>query len=124
MERRGGFTAILKACVLMRGRASTALSVALPIDLALAAIEALFQFRVVRAYHFAGKLGMSTALEGISIAYLYSIFVVLDTIVNCMFFKSCKTYSWTEQKGRHSCRREFAEEDSAGYVSLTTEELP
>lgn len=111
--------AILKACALIRGRTSTALLLALPVNMALAAIEALFQFRVVRAYHFAGKLGASMALEGIFIAYLYSIFIVLDTVVICIFFKSCKTGYWIEQEGRYSYRIEFAgEEDSDVYVRL------
>lgn len=125
MERCGGYMAILKACVLIRGRASTALSLALPVNLALAAVEALFQYRVVRAYHFSEKLGSSLALEGILIAYLYSIFIVLDTVVNYMFYRSCKTGSWIEQEGRHSYWIEFAEEASNCYISIKTmEELP
>ncbi|XP_059444232.1 uncharacterized protein LOC132176122 [Corylus avellana] len=121
MERCGGYMAILKACALIRGRTSTALLLALPVNMALASIEALFQFRVVRAYHFAGKLGASMALEGIFIAYLYSIFIVLDTVVICIFFKSCKTGYWIEQEGRYSYRIEFAgEEDSDVYVRLRT----
>ncbi|KAG2679324.1 hypothetical protein I3760_11G046600 [Carya illinoinensis] len=119
MERWGGYMTILKACVLMRGRTSTALSLALPINMALAAVEALFQYRIVRAYHFAEKLGSSMVFEGIFIAYLYSIFVVLDTIVNCMFFKSCKTDS-----ASLSCSVEIAEEEGDhGYTSLRTKEI-
>ncbi|KAM4106985.1 hypothetical protein ACB094_04G107600 [Castanea mollissima] len=125
MERCGGYMAILKACVLIRGRASTALSLALPVNLALAAVEALFQYRVVRAYHFSEKFGSPSALEGILIAYLYSISIVLDTVVNYMFCRSCKTGSWIEQEGRHSYWIEFAEEDSNCYISIKTmEELP
>ena len=118
--------AILKACVLIRGRASTALSLALPVNMALAAIEALFQYRVVKAYHFAEKLGPSMALEGILIAYLYSILIVLDTVVTFMFCRSCKkTGSSIEQEGRHSYRIQFAEEDKNCYVSIKTmEEFP
>ncbi|KAE9467211.1 hypothetical protein C3L33_00871, partial [Rhododendron williamsianum] len=87
MDKRGGFLAVLKACVLIRGRTATALALAIPVNMALAAVEALFQYRVVRAFHTATS---STALEGIFIAYMYSIIVVIDTIVNCEFFKSCK----------------------------------
>lgn len=126
MERCGGYMAILKACVLIRGRASTALSLALPINMALAAIEALFQYRVVKAYHFDEKLGPSMASEGILIAYLYSILIVLDTVVTFMFCRSCKkTGSSIEQEGRHSYRIQFAEEDKNCYVSIKTmEEFP
>ncbi|XP_040987637.1 uncharacterized protein LOC121235354 [Juglans microcarpa x Juglans regia] len=118
IERCGGYMTILKACVLMRGRTSTALSLALPINMALAAVEALFQYRIVRAYHFAEKLGSSMVFEGIFIAYLYSIFVVLDTIVNCMFFKSCK-----KDSASLCCSVEIAEvEGDHGYAILRTKE--
>lgn len=125
-ERSGGYLAILKACILIRGRTATALSLALPVNLALAAIEALFQYRVVRACHFAGKLGSSMALEGLLIAYLYSVLVVLDTIVSFMFFKSCKPSSWADQEGKHSGGIEYRDEESCGgYGNLKTlKELP
>ncbi|KAF5957661.1 hypothetical protein HYC85_004886 [Camellia sinensis] len=91
VDKCGGFQAILKACVLIRGRTATALALALPANMALAAIEALFQYRVVRAYYFTKSSNSSTALEGMFIAYLYSIIVVIDTIVTYVFFKSCKS---------------------------------
>ncbi|KAK2655642.1 hypothetical protein Ddye_008694 [Dipteronia dyeriana] len=87
MERCGGYMAILKACLLLRGRPSTALSLALPLNLAMAGIEALFQYRILRDYH----LGMaSMAFEGMLISYLYSISLLLDTVVTCMLYKTCK----------------------------------
>ncbi|KAI5569034.1 hypothetical protein BDE02_12G051700 [Populus trichocarpa] len=49
MERFGGYLAILKACVMIRGRASTALLLILAVNIALAGVEALFQYRIVRA---------------------------------------------------------------------------
>ncbi|KAK9278183.1 hypothetical protein L1049_027743 [Liquidambar formosana] len=128
MERCGGHLAILKACIVIGGRASTALSLALPVNLALAAVEALFQYRVIKALHLAGKPTYSMALEGLFIAYLYSILVVLDTIVSCMFFKSCKTGSLIEQDGigRYSYRIELDEEDAIAFVKLknSEEEIP
>lgn len=82
---------ILKACELIRGRNSTALSLALPLNMALAAIEGLFQYRVVGAYNYkTGNPTSAMALEWMLIAYLYCIFIVLDTIVSCVFYKSCK----------------------------------
>ncbi|TXG51702.1 hypothetical protein EZV62_024226 [Acer yangbiense] len=88
MERCGGYMAILKACLLLRGKTSTALSLALPINLAMAGIEALFQYRILRGYR---RLGIaSMAFEGMLISYLYSIFLLLDTVVTCMLYKSCK----------------------------------
>ncbi|KAF5459702.1 hypothetical protein F2P56_019624, partial [Juglans regia] len=127
MEQCGGWMAILKACIFIRGRTSTALSLALPLNMALAAVEALFHYRVVRAYHFAEKIGSFIALEGMFIVYLYSVIIVLDTILNCMFFKNCKTDSWIDQKGRQYSYWpvEYEEEDNDVDVSLRTiEELP
>lgn len=115
--------AILKACVLIRGRTSTALSLALPLNFGLAAIEALFQFRVVRAFNVDGNFGSSMVFEGIFIAYLYSIVAVLDTVVSCLFFKSIKVGSWMEdQEGtkviNSSCngfKYEDHEEENCGF---------
>ncbi|KAH1248632.1 hypothetical protein AAZX31_05G023900 [Glycine max] len=122
MEGHGGYLAILKACLLLRGRTSMALFLALPVNVALAAIEALFQFRVVRPYHIAGIARPCVALEGIFIAYLYSIFIILDTIVSCIFYKSLKTGSWISQEDKHSLRIEFPEEGKYGYMG--TKDLP
>ncbi|KAL0442220.1 UNVERIFIED_CONTAM: hypothetical protein Sradi_0160900 [Sesamum radiatum] len=90
IERQGGFNSILKACVLIRGRTATALSLAVPINMALAAVEALFQYRVVRAYRQATTPDSSMVLEAMLIAYLYAILLVLDTILGFAFLKSCK----------------------------------
>ena len=125
MEGHGGYLAILKACVMIRERTSMALFLALPVNVALAAIEALFQFRVVRAYRIAGKAGPYVALEGIFIAYLYSIFVILDTIVSYMFYKSIKAGSLADHEDKHLLRIEFPEEDNDGYMGTKNfEELP
>lgn len=110
-EEHSGFLAILKACVLLRGRTSTGLTLAVVVNLALAAIEAFFHYRVVRGYHGAGGLtGFPMALEGILIAYLYSVFVVVDTVVSFMFFKSCKTGCLIDQQGTCSYRTEIMED--------------
>ncbi|KAF1875609.1 hypothetical protein Lal_00006239 [Lupinus albus] len=112
MEGHGGYLSILKACVLIKEKTSIALFLALPVNLALAAIEALFHFRVVRTYHMAGKEWPCVALEGIFIAYLYSIFIILDTIVSCMFYKSFKTgSSWIHMEDKLLLRIEFPEDN-------------
>ncbi|CAI8610097.1 unnamed protein product [Vicia faba] len=114
MEGHGGYSAILKACILMRGKTSMALFLALPVNVALAAVEALFHFRVVREYHIVGKARPFLVLEGIFIAYLYSIFIILDTTVSCLFYKRLKTESWIVQ-----------DKDSYGYIgNKNFEELP
>ncbi|KAG8388714.1 hypothetical protein BUALT_Bualt02G0154100 [Buddleja alternifolia] len=89
-ETNVGFVSILRACFVIKGRTTTALSLALPMNMALAAIEALFQYRIVRAYHQSTALDSAMVFEGLFIAYLYSILIVLDTIVGCMFWRSCK----------------------------------
>jgi hypothetical protein len=121
MEGRGGYSAILKACFLLRGKTSMALFLALPVNVALAAIEALFHFRVVREYHIVGKARPLVVLEGIFIAYLYSIFVILDTTVSCLFYKSFKTgESCIDQEDMH-----FQDEGNYGYIdNKSFEELP
>ncbi|XP_008790099.2 uncharacterized protein LOC103707406 [Phoenix dactylifera] len=89
-ENNGGYLSILKALVLIRGRTATAITLALPASLGMAAVEALFQCRVMRPYHLSGKSNPSVIWEASLITYIYSLLVVLDTIVTCMFLKSCK----------------------------------
>ncbi|XP_028787133.1 uncharacterized protein LOC114743105 [Neltuma alba] len=126
MEGRGGYLAILKACVLLRGRTSMALLLALPMNMALAVIEALFHFRVVRAYRVGGRAEPSMALEAIFIAYLYSIFIVLDTIVASMFYRICKTRSRiNDEDGKLLVRIEISGEDNYEFEKTKNfEELP
>ena len=75
----GGYLATLRAFVLIRGRTSTALSLALPMNLTMAAIEALFQYRIVRSlsYYSSGSSRMGMVMvEAVLIFYLYSILVL------------------------------------------------
>ncbi|CAA0836050.1 Unknown protein [Striga hermonthica] len=93
VEGEGGFVSIAKACVAVRGRIGTGLWLAVVTNMAFAAIEAIFQYRVVCAYYgedwgrnYSGLLVM----EGIFVSCLYSVFVVLDTIIQCEFLRWCK----------------------------------
>ncbi|TVU03104.1 hypothetical protein EJB05_51374, partial [Eragrostis curvula] len=95
MERgRAGHGAVLRACVLVRGRVSTALAVALPTNLCVAAAEALFQLRVVAARRRSAAAGSwlapGVAGEAFSIAYIHALCVVLEIIVSCMFYRGCR----------------------------------
>ncbi|WOL15442.1 hypothetical protein Cni_G24223 [Canna indica] len=90
MDDCGGCLALLKAGLLVRGRVATALCLALPANLGMAAVEALFQYRVVREYNLVGKMSSSLVWEAFSIAYIHALLVVLDVIMSCMFFKSCR----------------------------------
>lgn len=92
-----GYMAIQKALLLRRRTNSMALLLALPINCGLAAIEALFRYRVVRAFHLSGGPSVSMALEGLFVAYLYSVLLVLDTVTCCLFFKSCRSNIWTDE---------------------------
>ncbi|CAN8264805.1 unnamed protein product [Cochlearia groenlandica] len=85
----GGYTTILKACLLIRGRVSTALALALTTNLGLAGVEALFRYRVITSYYKGDRDIITIALEGMLIAYLYALFLVFDTIVNFFFYQSC-----------------------------------
>ncbi|XP_058788396.1 uncharacterized protein LOC131662596 [Vicia villosa] len=127
MEGRGGYMAILKACILLRGKTTMALFLALPVNVGLAAIEALFQFRVVRGYYTGENSWFFLVLEGIFIAYMYSIFIIIDTIVSCMFYKSCKIReSWIDKEDKHFLRIEFiGEENYYGCLGVKNfQELP
>ncbi|KAK6913302.1 hypothetical protein RJ641_022903 [Dillenia turbinata] len=85
------FRAIQKAWLTKKGRNLIVLLLVLPFNLGLFAIEALFHHRVTRVYHHITQASSMVALEGIFIAYLYSLLLVLDTIATCFFFKSCKS---------------------------------
>ncbi|KAK1273654.1 hypothetical protein QJS04_geneDACA007916 [Acorus gramineus] len=98
MENCGGYEPILKACIMIRGRAATALTLALPANLGMAVVEALFQYRVVRAYH--RGISVSIAWEALTITYIYSFLIVFDVIIGCIFFKSCMSdgqLSWDDR---------------------------
>ncbi|KAL4559308.1 hypothetical protein LXL04_031446 [Taraxacum kok-saghyz] len=92
IETQGGLISIVKSFLMIKRRIPTALSLAIYMNITLAGIEALFQFRVASAYSNSGKSNPSPAMvfEGLLIAYLYSIIITLDTITGCIFYKSCK----------------------------------
>ncbi|XP_042497536.1 uncharacterized protein LOC122076282 [Macadamia integrifolia] len=116
-ENCSGFLAILKACVLIRGRASTALSLALPVNLGLALVEALFQYRIVRVVNHSDRLSSSIVLEGMFIAYLYSLFILLDTIASCILFKSLKSSSPMDPERRYVYpEQKIGEEEDDTYT--------
>ncbi|XP_002530020.2 uncharacterized protein LOC8283438 [Ricinus communis] len=89
MDNCNSYKAIQKACLLRKCTNSIALLLAFPINLGLAAIESLFQHRIVRAYHLFGRIDVSMIVEGLLIAYMFSLLIVLDTIICCFFIKSC-----------------------------------
>ncbi|XP_047333165.1 uncharacterized protein LOC124936689 [Impatiens glandulifera] len=90
MEGYGGYIGIIQACVLIKGKTTTALTLTLPINMAMAGVEALFHYRVLRGYRDSNTITASMVLEGIFIAYLYSTVLVFDTVVSCVFFRSCR----------------------------------
>lgn len=84
------YKSLRKACLLRKGTDSMALLLALPINLGLVATEALFRYRIVRAYDpVFGRFSMPMILEGLLIAYLFSLLVVLDTISSYLFIRNC-----------------------------------
>ncbi|KAG9129528.1 hypothetical protein Leryth_013107 [Lithospermum erythrorhizon] len=125
-KKCGGFMAILRACVLIKGRTATGLSLLFPTNLALASVEALFQYRIVRAYHHSEDTFSSVALEGMFIAYLYAIVLVLDTIVAFFFFRSCKSACQVDQESRHLFGTvQLDDKDGNGLVPLKSiDDLP
>ncbi|KAL7153256.1 hypothetical protein ABFS83_04G154400 [Erythranthe nasuta] len=113
IERRGGFISILKACVviLFQGRNATALSLAVPVSMSLAAIEALFQYRIVGAYNNGGD-AIAMIIEGALVAYLYTLVLVLDTVVGCVFWKICtKDQRIIDEEETYSYKIEIEDRD-------------
>ncbi|KAI3970873.1 hypothetical protein MKX01_024520 [Papaver californicum] len=124
MENCSGYLAFLKACILMRGRHSSALLLALPSNLGLAAIEALFQYRVVSVFLVSGEFTSLMALEGLVIAYLYSILILLDTITSCEFFSSCKSRMETVDKYYYLVQLLPEEDEGAFTCAKNLDYLP
>ncbi|XP_047309202.1 uncharacterized protein LOC124912597 [Impatiens glandulifera] len=117
MEKIGGYVSILKACVLIRGKMGIGLSIALPLMVAMAGFEALFQYRVMRVYYGGNDEMISMicmVFEGVLITYLYSIVLVLDFLVTCLFFKRCSDSCFVDDR----IEDEIEEEISSGYLNL------
>ncbi|KAK9090767.1 hypothetical protein Sjap_023944 [Stephania japonica] len=129
MEKHcNSFSAISRSLELMRGWSSTGLVLAITCNFALAAVEALFQYRVVRPRN-ANSSGYSpfyATCEGLLIAYLYSIVIVVDAIASCMFYKSCRSSS--SRMDHMRCRRHYdceiaEEEEDASYEDYVVDSI-
>ncbi|PAN21119.1 hypothetical protein PAHAL_3G442700 [Panicum hallii] len=96
-EGRGGSHAMLKALLMLlrAGDAATAVAASLPASLAAAAIEALFELRVMRPYTLTGKVTPGMLCEGLLVAYIHAMICVLDTVITSMVYQTCKA--------SHSC---------------------
>ncbi|PUZ67232.1 hypothetical protein GQ55_3G418300 [Panicum hallii var. hallii] len=96
-EGRGGSHAMLKALLMLlrAGDAATAVAASLPTSLAAAAIEALFELRVMRPYTLTGKVTPGMLCEGLLVAYIHAMICVLDTVITSMVYQTCKA--------SHSC---------------------
>ncbi|XP_062203809.1 uncharacterized protein LOC133906024 [Phragmites australis] len=96
-EGRGGVRAMLKALLMLlrAGDAATAVAASLPASLAAAAVEALFQLRVMRPYTTTGKVTAGMLFEGLLVAYIHAMICVLDTVITSMVYQTCKV--------SHSC---------------------
>lgn len=103
-EKHGGSLTIIKAYLMMRGRRATALSFAVIGNFALAATEALFRYRVVAPYHASGSFSLGILLEGCYIAYLYSVLIVLDTVITYTFLRSCQVEDLINCEDKFYCQ--------------------
>lgn len=108
----GGLLPVLKSCFLVREHASTALVLALPANLGMAAVEALFQYRVIRQYNVSGELSSSLLWEAISIVYFHALLLVLEGIMNCKLYEACTV----ENKHEHDQGELEPEEKTARFV--------
>ncbi|XP_058075626.1 uncharacterized protein LOC131224078 [Magnolia sinica] len=76
-----GFESLVKAKDLIKGRRQTALAMALISNVGLRLVEGLFEFRLWK--------GISM-WEGPMLVSMYSLVLVLDTVMNVVFFFTCK----------------------------------
>lgn len=76
-----GLDSLMKARRLMEGRRQTALVMALLSNVGFRLVECLFEFRMCK--------GMSL-WEGPMLVSMYSLVLVLDTIMNVVFYYTCK----------------------------------
>lgn len=97
VEGRGGAHAMLKALLMLlrAGDAATAVAASLPASLAAAAVESLFQLRVMRPYTATGMVTVGMLCEGLLVAYIHAMICVLDTVITSMVYQTCKA--------THSC---------------------
>ncbi|GJN34959.1 hypothetical protein PR202_gb23676 [Eleusine coracana subsp. coracana] len=89
----GGARAVLKAALMLlrAGDAATAVAASLPVSLAAAAVEALFQLRVARPCAASGgRVTAGMIVEGVLVAYIHAMICVLDTVVSSMVYQRCK----------------------------------
>lgn len=125
-ENCSGYVSVFKACSLLkRVGSSRALLMALPANLGSTGIGALIRCRIVRAYHFSGMQDcVSMALEGLLIAYLYSLLIVLDTILSCLYFKSCNSACQRRSQQTGKFHEQHLEDNQIDHllVSLHTNE--
>ncbi|PWA95141.1 hypothetical protein CTI12_AA053240 [Artemisia annua] len=119
MESEGGFISILKACAMIKRRTSTALSLAIYTNVALAGIEALFQYRVASTYANSRTSTPSIymVLEGLLIAYLYSIIITLDTINGCIFYETCKFATSKFDFDQEEDHRTYKKKEYVKYIA-------
>ncbi|KAK8943416.1 hypothetical protein KSP40_PGU007781 [Platanthera guangdongensis] len=97
-ERCGGYHPFLRACVVIRGREAAAITLAVPANLGLAGVEALFQYRVVKPWWNLSRLSGSVVGEAFLITYIHSMLVVVDVIISCMVYRSCRKSSRLGEK--------------------------
>ncbi|XP_010250356.1 PREDICTED: uncharacterized protein LOC104592610 [Nelumbo nucifera] len=80
-----GFASLMKAKSLIEGRRQTALLMTLFSNVGLRLVECLFEFRMCK--------GMSL-WEGLMLASMYSLVLVLDTVMNVVFYYTCKSLNF------------------------------
>lgn len=118
MENCTSYRAIYNASILRRGTNSMALFLALPTHLALASIEALFCYRVIKDYDDrGGRPSFGMALESMLISYLYSIVIVIDTIASWVLLKGCTSNSFTDETNGLCDRIKLAKEENSCHSS-------
>uniref|UniRef100_A0A2P2JUD1 Uncharacterized protein MANES_01G032000 n=1 Tax=Rhizophora mucronata TaxID=61149 RepID=A0A2P2JUD1_RHIMU len=98
LEDVSGPQALLRSSILIRGQTQVGLLIFLGSTIGLAFVEGLFQHRVkILSY---GD-GSSRIWEGPLLVIMYSFVVLIDLMMNAVFYFSCRSYSMEASDGEH-----------------------
>eukprot|EP01018_Ginkgo_biloba_P035351 Gb_24690 [translate_table: standard] len=112
VEDSYGLDAIFRAKFLINGRTRIALLISLMTNLSSAFVEILFQHRVISIYSSSDDVS-SVLWEGPLLVFIYSLVDLMDIVMNCVFYYTCKS-SRMESFWEHSSESLLSSKDNEG----------
>uniref|UniRef100_A0A2P2JUE8 Uncharacterized protein LOC105116878 n=1 Tax=Rhizophora mucronata TaxID=61149 RepID=A0A2P2JUE8_RHIMU len=98
LEDVSGPQALLRSSILVRGQTQVGLLIFLGSTIGLAFVEGLFEHRVKTLSYGDGS---SRIWEGPLLVIMYSFVVLIDLMMNAVFYFSCRSYSMEASDGEH-----------------------